>query len=55
MSVNDNVFLYVLCRLREDTALYAQICGNCRRQRQRLNPEQNAQALQNRLTELCSL
>lgn len=45
----------VLCRLREDTALYAQICGNCRRQRQRLNPEQNAQALQNRLTELCNL
>lgn len=45
----------VLSRLREDTALYAQICGNCRRQRQRLSPEQNAQALQNRLTELCSL
>ena len=45
----------VLCRLREDTALYAQICGNCRRQKQRLDPERNAQALQNRLTELCSL
>lgn len=45
----------VLCRLREDTALYAQICGNCRRQKQRLDPERNARALKERLTELCSL
>lgn len=45
----------VLSRLREDTALYAQICANCRQQKQRLDPERNAQALQNRLTELCSL
>mgnify|MGYP004623586663 FL=1 len=44
----------VLCRLREDTALYAQICGNCRRQKQRLEPERNAQTLKERLAELCN-
>lgn len=45
----------VLSQLRADTALYAQICTNCRRQKQRLHPEQNAQALKCRLTELCNL
>lgn len=45
----------VLSRLRDDTALYARICANCRQQKQLLHPERNAQALQHRLTELCSL